>query len=51
MIWLEQGFEERGFQMQFLKVDPHFDNLRDDARFNELVKRVGLKVDDAKEQR
>ena len=42
MAWLEKGYEERAFQMQFLKLDPRFDDLRDDPRFADLVRRVGL---------
>jgi TolB-like protein/Tfp pilus assembly protein PilF len=40
--WLEKGYEDRAFQMQFLKVDPRWDKLRDDPRFQELLKKVGL---------
>ncbi|HEX6126320.1 MAG TPA: tetratricopeptide repeat protein [Pyrinomonadaceae bacterium] len=39
---LEKGYEERAFQMQFLKVDPRWDKLRDDPRFTDLMRRVGL---------
>ncbi|MCA1838017.1 MAG: protein kinase, partial [Actinobacteria bacterium] len=42
LSWLEKGFEERAFQMQMLKVDPRLENLRDDPRFRELVRKVGL---------
>jgi len=28
--WLEKGYEEHAFQMQWLKVDPRWDNLRSD---------------------
>ena len=42
LSWLEKGFEERAFQMQTLNVDPRLDNLRDDPRFKELVRKVGL---------
>ena len=40
--WVEKGYEERAFQMQFLKVDPRWDALRDDPRFQEILKKVGL---------
>jgi tetratricopeptide (TPR) repeat protein len=40
--WLEKGYEERAFQMQFLKVDPRWDSLRDDPRFQQILKKVGL---------
>jgi TolB-like protein/Tfp pilus assembly protein PilF len=42
--YLEKGYEERSFQMQFLKVDPRWDSLRDDPRFQEILRRVGLPV-------
>ena len=40
--WLEKGYEERAFQMQWLTVEPRWDSLRPDPRFKDLVKRVGL---------
>ena len=42
LSWLEKGLEERAFQMQMLQVDPRLDNIRDDPRFKELVRKVGL---------
>jgi serine/threonine-protein kinase len=39
---LEKNFEERGFYLPYLQVDPLMDPLRDDPRFTSLVKRVGL---------
>jgi len=41
-VYLEKAFAERDGQLVWLKVDPRFDNLRSDARFNAMVKRVGL---------
>jgi serine/threonine protein kinase/tetratricopeptide (TPR) repeat protein len=41
-VWLEKGLAERSFQMQWLKVEPRWDNLRSDPRFAELVRRIGL---------
>ena len=40
--WLEKGFEERGFQMTNLKLEPRFDVLRSDPRFKDLARRLGL---------
>ena len=42
IAYLEKGYEERGFQIQFLKVDPRWDTLRNDPRFADLMRRVGL---------
>ena len=40
--WLEKGFQERDDLMINLKVEPVFDGLRDDQRFQALVRRVGI---------
>jgi serine/threonine-protein kinase len=40
--WLERSFQDGGWEITFLKVDPALDSLRSDPRFNDLVKRVGL---------
>jgi TolB-like protein/DNA-binding winged helix-turn-helix (wHTH) protein/Tfp pilus assembly protein PilF len=40
--WLERGFEERDDLMINLKVQPAFDNLRSDPRFQDLIRRVGI---------
>jgi tetratricopeptide (TPR) repeat protein len=42
IAYLEKGYEERAFQMQFLKIDPRWDKLRNDPRFADLMRRVGL---------
>jgi serine/threonine-protein kinase len=39
---LEKGFFARDAQLQFLAVDPNFDELRNDPRFDDLLARVGL---------
>jgi serine/threonine protein kinase/tetratricopeptide (TPR) repeat protein len=39
---LEQAYAERSLGMTFLKVDPNLDDLRDEPRFADLVRRVGL---------
>lgn len=41
-IWLEQAFKERSNILQFLKVHPFFDPVRDEPRFRDLLHRVGL---------
>jgi len=40
--WLEKGYEERSFQMQWLNVEPRWDRLRSDPRFAALTRRIGL---------
>jgi TolB-like protein/Tfp pilus assembly protein PilF len=39
--WLEKAFAERS-ELTFLKAEPMFDPIRSDARFQNLVRRVGL---------
>lgn len=41
-VWLEQGYKEHSNILQWLKVHPYFDPLRDDPRFKDLLHRVGL---------
>src|SRR6266498_1133540 len=40
--WLERGYQDRAFDMPYLKVDPLIDSLRSDPRFEDLLRRVGL---------
>ncbi len=40
--WLEKSYLDRGQEMTRLKIDPFLDPLRDDPRFKDLLKRVGL---------
>jgi TolB-like protein/Tfp pilus assembly protein PilF len=40
--WLEQGYKEHSNILQWLKVHPYFDPLRNDPRFKDLRLRVGL---------
>jgi len=39
---LERGYKERDPKMVFLKVEPKWNNLRDDPRFQDLLCRVGF---------
>ena len=40
--WLEKAYDDRGGQMGFINVDPDWDVLRDDPRFQELLRRMNL---------
>lgn len=40
--WLEKAYEQRDPKMTFLKVEPKWNNLRDEPRFVELMKRMNL---------
>ena len=40
--WLERGLEQRDPKMTFLKVDSKWNNLRDDPRFMDLMRRIGF---------
>jgi tetratricopeptide (TPR) repeat protein len=39
---LERAYTAHDLQMQYLKVEPHYDSLRADPRFADLMRRVGL---------
>jgi tetratricopeptide (TPR) repeat protein len=41
--YLNKAFEKHQMQMVMLNVEPSLDALRDDPRFDELVKRTGLR--------
>lgn len=40
--WLEKAYQDRSFFLLWLKVEPLFAPLRDDPRFQDLLRRVGL---------
>ena len=40
--WLEIAYRDRAVWMSYLAVDPVFDSIRSEARFQDLLRRVGL---------
>jgi len=40
--WLERGYQQHGAAMPFLKIDPLLRNLRSDARYNILLRKMNL---------
>jgi serine/threonine-protein kinase len=40
--WLEKAYLERSYRLVYIGVDPLFDPLRADARFKDLLRRIGL---------
>ena len=42
IFWLKQGGDKLIFLIVFVKADPVFDKLRDDKRFQEQMRRMGL---------
>jgi TolB-like protein/DNA-binding winged helix-turn-helix (wHTH) protein len=42
IAWLEKGYAQRSNSLTGLKVDPIYDPLRGDPRFQDLLRRVGL---------
>ncbi len=43
LAWLGKAFEERHSLLMFLEVDPMLNGLHSDPRFQDLVRRVGLR--------
>jgi hypothetical protein len=39
---LEKAYSAHDAQLQYLKADPHYDSLRSDPRFTDLIRRVRL---------
>ena|GEM_PF-6811752 len=42
LYWMEKAFNEHLFMLPYANVLPEFDDLRDDARFQNIMLRVGL---------
>ena len=42
LTWLEKAYEERHNRLAYLQYEPVWDSLRADARFKDLVRRIGL---------
>jgi len=40
--WFDKAYDERSCALPFLKVNPRFSYLHDEARFRKLIERVGL---------
>src|SRR5262249_4895752 len=41
-VWFDRAYERREGILQWVKVHPFFDPVRDDPRFKSLVRRIGL---------
>jgi TolB-like protein/DNA-binding winged helix-turn-helix (wHTH) protein/Tfp pilus assembly protein PilF len=44
LLWLNKAYDQRSNAMTVLKVEPGYDFLRSDPRFQDLIHRVGLDV-------
>ena len=40
--WMQKAYDDRSAWLVYGKVDPLFDDVRTDARFSGLMRRVGL---------
>jgi hypothetical protein len=40
--WLQKAYDDRSVWLVYLKVDPLFQNLKQDGRYAALLKRIGL---------
>lgn len=42
LIWLEKAYESHSVNMPYIRVDPIFDFMRDDSRFQTLIIKMGF---------
>jgi len=42
IAWLEKAYTQHSPELVSLKVDPRFDDVRGEPRFQDLLRRVGL---------
>jgi tetratricopeptide (TPR) repeat protein len=42
LVWLEEAYKQHSFQIQFIKLEPRWDDLRSDPRFVDLTRRLKL---------
>jgi DNA-binding winged helix-turn-helix (wHTH) protein/TolB-like protein/Tfp pilus assembly protein PilF len=42
LFWLEEAYKENHNRLMYLKVEPAFDSIRTDPRFNDLLRRLKL---------
>lgn len=42
IYWLEKAYHLRQDQMLYIKIDPYFDPIRSDPRFQDILRRMGL---------
>lgn len=44
LTWLERGIEQRDPRMTFLNAQLRWSNVRDDSRFQDVLRRVGVAI-------
>ncbi len=40
--WMEKAYERRSMRITWIRVNPVFDPLRSDPRFQDLLRRIGF---------
>jgi len=40
MNWLQKAYKDRSHRLVWLNLDPRFDNVRSDRRFQEILQHV-----------